>query len=69
VGIENAHTKGKEIYEVLHEFPFDSNRKRMSVVVRKRNDKKIVMLSKGADSVMLQRLSGLSPKELVEIDD
>jgi phospholipid-transporting ATPase len=39
VGIENAHIKGKEIYEVLHEFPFDSERKRMSVLLRKRNDK------------------------------
>ena len=61
VGIENAHTKGKEIYEVLHEFPFDSDRKRMSVVVRKRNDKKIIVLCKGADSVLFPRLSGLSP--------
>jgi magnesium-transporting ATPase (P-type) len=69
VGIENAHTKGKEIYEVLHEFPFDSERKRMSVVVRKRNDKKIILLCKGADSVLFPRLSGLSPTEMAEIDD
>ncbi len=69
LGIENAHFKGKEIYEVLHEFPFDSDRKRMSVVIKKRNDKKIVLLSKGADSVMFPRLSGLSPKEMNEVDD
>jgi magnesium-transporting ATPase (P-type) len=49
VGIENAQMKQKEIYEVLQEFPFDSDRKRMSVIVRKRNDKNIFLLSKGAD--------------------
>ncbi len=69
MGIENAHTKGKEIFEVLHEFPFDSDRKRMSVILRKRNDKKIFLLSKGADSVMFPRIGGLSPKELNEADD
>jgi phospholipid-transporting ATPase len=69
VGIENAHSKGKEIYELLHEFPFDSDRKRMSVILRKRNDKNIVLLSKGADSVMFPRIGGLSPKELNEADD
>lgn len=69
VGIENAHTKGKEIFEVLQEFPFDSDRKRMSVVVRKRNDKQIILLTKGSDSVMFPRIGGLSPKELAAADD
>ena len=64
VGIENAHTKGKDIYEVLHEFPFDSDRKRMSIVVKKRNDSKVLLLTKGAESVLYPRISGLSPKEL-----
>jgi magnesium-transporting ATPase (P-type) len=41
----------------------------MSVVVRKRNDKKIILLCKGADSVIFPRLSGLSPTEMAEIDD
>jgi magnesium-transporting ATPase (P-type) len=41
----------------------------MSVILRKRNEKKIVLLSKGADSVMFPRLGGLSPKELSEADD
>jgi len=59
----------KEIYEVLQEFPFDAERKRMSVLVRKRNDKQIFLLSKGAESVMFPRISGLSPKELADVDD
>jgi len=54
---------------VLQEFPFDSDRKRMSVVVRKRNDKQIILLSKGSDSVMFPRIGGLSPKELAAADD
>jgi hypothetical protein len=41
----------------------------MSVLLRKRNDKKIILLSKGADSVMFPRIGGLSPKELNEADD
>jgi magnesium-transporting ATPase (P-type) len=69
VGLENGHTKGKDIYEILHEFPFDSDRKRMSVIARKRNDKQIILLSKGADTIMLPRISGLSPKELSEADE
>lgn len=54
---------------MLQEFPFDSDRKRMSVVVRKRNDKQIILLSKGSDSVMFPRIGGLSPKELAAADD
>lgn len=55
IGIENTHKKQKEVWEVLHEFPFDSTRKRMSYILRKRGDKEIVMMSKGADSIMLPR--------------
>jgi magnesium-transporting ATPase (P-type) len=68
-GIYGISTQGKEIYELLHEFPFDSDRKRMSVILRKRNDKKIILLSKGADSVMFPRIGGMSPQELNEADD
>lgn len=40
LGIENTHTtsKSKEIFEVLNEFPFDSTRKRMSLIVRKKGE-------------------------------
>lgn len=57
IGIENLHTtpKSKEIFEVLHEFPFDSTRKRMSLIVRKKGDSKIQLLTKGADSIILPR--------------
>ncbi|KAI8058142.1 hypothetical protein BDF22DRAFT_739545 [Syncephalis plumigaleata] len=45
-----------EEYEVLDELAFSSRRKRMSVVVRL-NDGRLVLLTKGADNVMLGLLS------------
>lgn len=43
IGIENFHTspKSKEIFEVLNEFPFDSTRKRMSLIVRRKGETEI----------------------------
>lgn len=41
----------------------------MSVIVRKKNDKRIMLLSKGADNVMFPRISGLSPLEMGQADD
>jgi Ca2+-transporting ATPase len=43
------------MYDKLAEFPFDSDRKRMSVIV-KHKDKHFLM-TKGADNVMLPRCS------------
>ncbi len=37
------------------EFPFDSSRKRMSVIVESSKTKKIYIMTKGADSIMLPR--------------
>ncbi len=37
-------------------FEFDSDRKRMSVIVRDPRDKKVKMFTKGADSVIKSRL-------------
>ncbi|WP_459499800.1 calcium-translocating P-type ATPase, SERCA-type [Bacillus sp. C1] len=43
----------KEKFEIIHEFPFDSTRKMMSVIVRDREGKKFVV-TKGAPDVLLQ---------------
>jgi phospholipid-transporting ATPase len=46
-------------YLLLHIFEFNSNRKRMSVIIRDENDpnnKKIKLICKGADSVIIKRL-------------
>jgi magnesium-transporting ATPase (P-type) len=48
-------TDQEESYRVLAEFPFDSTRKRMSLIVRAGS--KILLMSKGADSIMLPRCS------------
>ena len=42
-------------YELLATIPFDSDRKRMSVVLRRISDKKIIVYTKGADNVILDR--------------
>lgn len=49
--------EGLVTYEVLHILPFDSSRKRMSVIVRRPPDGEIMMYCKGADSVVMERLS------------
>ena len=48
--------EGEVTYEVLHVLPFDSSRKRMSIVVRRQDDSSIVMYCKGADSAVLPKL-------------
>lgn len=50
-GITREVLKGK--FEIIHEFPFDSTRKMMSVIVRDRDGKKFVV-TKGAPDVLLQ---------------
>jgi phospholipid-translocating ATPase len=52
-------------YEVLNVLPFTSERARMSIIVRN-PEGSIVLYSKGADSVMLKRLSKHTPNSLVK---
>ncbi|XP_042867985.1 phospholipid-transporting ATPase VA-like isoform X1 [Penaeus japonicus] len=48
---------GLREYEVLHVLPFDSNRKRMSIIVRDPETQEKVLYCKGADSAILDNLS------------
>ncbi|WCJ20979.1 ATPase E1-E2 type family protein / haloacid dehalogenase-like hydrolase family protein [Euphorbia peplus] len=48
--------KIKKIYNLLQVLEFSSSRKRMSVIVRN-EENELLLLSKGADSVMFERLS------------
>ncbi|XP_045833289.1 putative phospholipid-transporting ATPase 9 isoform X2 [Trifolium pratense] len=48
--------KVERMYKILNVLEFNSSRKRMSVIV-KGNDGKILLLCKGADSVMFERLA------------
>jgi Cation transport ATPase len=49
-------TGERQVWEVLCEFPFDSTRKRMSLIVRKPTGEYYLM-TKGADSIMMPRIS------------
>ncbi|KAH9617378.1 hypothetical protein KSS87_011968 [Heliosperma pusillum] len=56
---EVDHETGRKVdrvYELLHVLEFSSSRKRMSVIVRNEEDI-IFLFTKGADSVMFERLS------------
>ena len=57
---------GTERYEVLMEFPFDSTRKRMSLIVKDCTQGRYLLMTKGADSIILPRCSenSLQPQEL-----
>lgn len=50
-------------YHLLHVLVFDSTRRRMSVIVRRENDHKIVMYCKGADTAILPQLSKASKRQ------
>ncbi|KAG7563826.1 P-type ATPase A domain superfamily [Arabidopsis suecica] len=56
---EIDHMTGEKVdrvYELLHVLEFSSSRKRMSVIVRN-PENRLLLLSKGADSVMFERLA------------
>uniref|UniRef100_H2ZKG0 Phospholipid-transporting ATPase n=1 Tax=Ciona savignyi TaxID=51511 RepID=H2ZKG0_CIOSA len=52
---------GKLEFEVLHKLPFDSTRKRMSVIVRDPRNGQITLYCKGADSAILSALRLKTP--------
>ncbi|XP_062963890.1 phospholipid-transporting ATPase VD isoform X2 [Cynocephalus volans] len=53
---------GPLTFQLLHILPFDSVRKRMSVVVRHPLSNQVVVYTKGADSVIMELLSVASPE-------
>ena len=56
-------------YETLVEFPFDSTRKRMSLLVRNNTTKRYYLMCKGADSIMLPRIKiDIATQQRVEAD-
>ncbi|KAJ8976657.1 hypothetical protein NQ317_010373, partial [Molorchus minor] len=52
-----AFDEGKLDFDILNILPFDSTRKRMSVIVRHPITKQIILYCKGADSTMLSQLT------------
>ena len=67
--LRNQLTNEISQWEQKAEMPFDSDRKRMSVIVKDKNSKKLMLLSKGADNVMFSdNRVFLSPESFDEID-
>lgn len=48
--------KGKQTFEILNTLPFDSTRKRMSVIIRHPHTKEIILYCKGADTSIMPYL-------------
>ena len=74
--LSKSEKDSSRTYEVLNLLEFNSTRKRMSVIVRSADDGKIILMTKGADSVIYERLAvgargGNSAKESTQqhIDD
>lgn len=55
-------------YKILDTFEFNSDRKRMSIIVRDEAGK-IFMYAKGADSIMMPRMDRRSENELVHVEE
>lgn len=55
VTYNNKYEQRDKFYEVLHTLEFDSERKRMSVIVRDRHRNEYVLFCKGADSSIMDR--------------
>ena len=53
--IYNEHADRKELYDIVAEFPFDSTRKRMSLIVKFESE--YYLMCKGADSIVLPRIN------------
>lgn len=65
IEVMNTYSGKLEVWEVLCEIPFDSNRKRMSLIVKNKEDgddkskstsDSVYILSKGADNIMIPRI-------------
>lgn len=59
--IFNETTQSNETYQILAEFPFDSTRKRMSLIVKFGDE--IWLMCKGADSIILPRIKFYTKEE------
>jgi len=67
--IKNNITDEINVWENKVEMPFDSDRKRMSVIVKEKNSNQLMLLSKGADNVMFSdNRVNISCENLKEID-
>ncbi|OQS05907.1 P-type ATPase (P-ATPase) Superfamily [Thraustotheca clavata] len=62
IAIKTPFDDKPERYEILEVFEFNSTRKRMSVIVRREGTEDIILLCKGADSMIFPRLAPANAK-------
>ena len=46
----------EETYDILYEFPFTSDRKRMGIILRTADQRGVILYLKGADTVMKSKV-------------
>ena len=66
MNIENAAGKN-ECYQILANFPFTSESKRMGIIVRHVESRRILFYLKGADTIILKALSQEMVDEVLEL--
>ena len=52
----NAITQVRDTYRIIEEFSFDGDRKRMSIILKNIKDKQVIIMTKGADISMIDRI-------------
>jgi phospholipid-translocating ATPase len=65
IKIENANRDIEE-YDILANFPFSSESKRMGIILRHRGSNKIIFYLKGAETVMEMKIKPNQRSSLVE---
>ena len=63
--IENANGDSEE-YDILANFPFSSESKRMGIILRHRPSQKLIFYVKGAETVMEKKVRPNQRSSLVE---
>lgn len=56
-------------WEILAEIPYNSTRKRMSLIVRNPDTKELILMSKGADTIMIPLLSSKEKPKVEILED
>lgn len=67
ITIDNKISKKIQTFKLLHVLEFDSDRKRMSVIIRDisgPNPGQVKLICKGADNVIFERLNQENPKNV-----
>jgi magnesium-transporting ATPase (P-type) len=68
IQIADEWTNNTREYEIFMEFPFDSTRKRMSLICKEMEGEELIMYMKGADSIMYPRLN-IDKAELDKLEE